>query len=100
MAKRRDREFESICSLAHVRAVAVVRCVEVLLPGADERLKKRVCRKILSLCDGRDRSVKITQAQAQDLILPHVQCIAKECPACIFWEPISRSLNMFFNEED
>ena len=42
--------------------------------------------------------MKITQAQAQDLILPHMQCIAKECPACFFWEPIARSLNVFFNE--
>jgi hypothetical protein len=44
--------------------------------------------------------VKITQTQAQDLILPHLQCIAKECPMLCFWEPISRSLNIFFNEED
>ena len=100
MAKRRDREFESICSLAHVRAVAVVRCVEVLLPDADERKKKRICRRILSLCDGRDRSVKITPAQAQDIILPHFQCIARECSACFFWEPASRSLNLFFSGEE
>ena len=40
----------------------------------------------------------ITQAQAQDLILPHMQCISKECPACFFWEPIARSLNLFFSE--
>jgi hypothetical protein len=103
MAKRRNREFESICSLAHVRAVAVVRCVEVLLPDADERKKKRICRKILSMCDGRDRTVRINEGQARDLILPHLQCLESQkerCPMSAFWEPISRSLNMFFNEED
>lgn len=54
---------------------------------------------ILTLCDGKDRSVRITQQQAQALISPHMQCLAKDCPQLCFWEPISRSLNIFFNEE-
>jgi hypothetical protein len=97
--RRRNREFQSICDLASMRAGVVWRTVNVLLPDATNRTKMRIARKILSLTDGKDRSVTITQAQAQDLILPHIQCIAKECPACIFWEPIARSLNLFFEEE-
>jgi len=43
-------------------------------------------------------SVRITQEQAREPILPQMQCIKDECPS--LWEPISRSLNIFFNEED
>lgn len=96
MAKRRDRVFEDVCSLAKMRVHVAFRCVVALLPDTDDRKRVRIARQILTLCDGRDRSTKITPAQAQDLIMPNVQCIARECPACIFWEPISRSLNEFF----
>ena len=78
----------------------VVGVIDELVPQATPRQKKRIANKILTLCDGKDRSVRITQDQARDLILPHLQCIAKECPMLCFWEPISRSLNMFFNEEE
>lgn len=44
--------------------------------------------------------MRITEAQYRDPTLPHLQCIAKECPLLCFWEPISRLLNMFFDEED
>jgi dTDP-4-dehydrorhamnose reductase len=40
------------------------------------------------------------QEQARELILPHLQCIKDDCPQLRFWEPIGRSLNLFFNEED
>ena len=78
----------------------MLRSLAVLVPDATPRQKKRIANKILTLCDGKDRSVKITQAQAQDLITPHLQCIREDCPQLCFWEPIARSLNMFFNEED
>lgn len=99
MYRRNDPSFKVIRIAAHKRVVAVLQCIDVLLPGIDARRKKRIANKILTLCDGKDRSVRITQAQARDLILPHLQCIAKECPMLCFWEPISRSLNIFFNEE-
>lgn len=71
-----------------------------LMPGANNRQLMRASRRILSACDGKDRSVKITPAQARDLVLPQLQCLAKECPLLMFDEPLSRSLNLFFNEED
>jgi hypothetical protein len=98
--RRRNREFESVCEAAAFRVGVVWRTVEALVPDATPRQKKRIANRILTLCDGKDRSVKITQAQAQDLILPNMQCIAKECPELIFWEPIARSLNLFFSEEE
>jgi hypothetical protein len=101
MAERRaNREFGQICQVAAFRAGVVLRTVEALAPDATPLQKKRIANRILTLCDGRDRLVKITQAQAQDLILPHMQCIAKECPELIFWGPIARSLNSFFFEEE
>lgn len=96
--RRRDRSFEDICQLAGFRVGIVLRTIEALVPDATPRQKKRIANRILTLLDGKDRTIKITQAQAQDLILPHMQCISKDCPACFFWEPIARSLNLFFNE--
>ena len=101
--RRRNREFESVCELASFRAGLAYRTAGALLPDASNRTKMRVARKILTLCDGTDRSVRITEAQCRDLILPHLQCLETQkerCPLLCFWEPISRSLNMFFNEED
>lgn len=85
---------------AHRRVSAVLRCLAVLVPDGTPRQRKRLANKILTLADGKDRSVRITDAQARDLITPHLQCIRVDCPQCCFWEPISRSLNMFFNEEE
>ncbi len=92
--------FDAICQAAHKRVVAVLRCLAVLVPDATPRQRKRLANKILTLCDGKDRSVKITQGQAEALIIPHLQCIRTDCPQLCFWEPISRSLNIFFNEEE
>lgn len=95
-----SRDFERISRIASERVRAVIRCIDVLLPGIDVRRKKRIAHRILTLCDGRDRSVKITPPQAQEIILPHLQCISRNCPMLCAWEPISRSLTAFFAEED
>ena len=98
--KRHHPNFKAICDAAHERVSAVLRCLAVLVPDATPRQRKRLANKILTLCDGKDRSVKITQGQAQALIMPHLQCIRTDCPQLCFWEPISRSLNLFFKEEE
>lgn len=49
---------------------------------------------------GQDDAAWFTQAQARDLIAPHLQCIARNCPLCVFWEPISRSIRLFFGEKE
>jgi hypothetical protein len=100
MRRRSDPEFKAICQAAHKRVVAVLRCLAVLVPDATPRQRKRLANRILTLADGKDHSVRITQEQARELILPHLQCIREDCPQLCFWEPISRSLNMFFNEEE
>jgi hypothetical protein len=100
MTKGNAANFDAICQAAHRRVSAVLRCLAVLVPDAAPRQRKRLANKILTLCDGRDRSVKITQGQAEALMLPHLQCIRTDCPQLCFWEPISRSLNLFFKEEE
>lgn len=101
--RRRNREFNGVCSVAAMRAGVTWSTVNALLPDASNRTKMRIAREILTLCDGKDRSVRITEAQCRDLIHPHLQCLEsrkERCPLLCFWEPISRSLNMFFNEVD
>lgn len=98
--KRDDPRFNAICQEALKRVDAVLRCLDILLPDATPRQRKRIANKILTLADGKDRSVWITQEQAQALISPHMQCLQRNCPELVFWEPIARSLNMFFNDEE
>ena len=38
-------------------------------------------------------------AQLQELVMPNWQCVDRACPACFFWEPMSRAINEFFSEE-
>jgi len=70
-----------------------------LMPGATNRQLMRASRRILSACDGKDRSMKISPAQLQELVMPNWQCVDRACPACFFWEPMSRAINEFFSEE-
>lgn len=101
MSRKRDNpNFKAIRQAAHNRVVAVLRCLAVLVPEASPRQRKRLANKMLTLADGKDRSVWITQEQAQALISPHMQCLQRNCPELVFWEPIARSLNMFFNDEE
>ena len=100
MPRRRNGGFEEICKLASERVAAVIRCIDVLCPGLDPRHKMRLANKILTLCDGKDRSVKITQGQAEALIMPHLPCIRTDCPQRCFWDAIAASLNLFFSEEE
>lgn len=83
-----------------MRVHVAYRTARALLPDADDRKRVAIARRILTLCDGKDRSVKITPAQARDLVLPQLQCSARECALLMFDEPLSRSLNLFFGEND
>ena len=80
--------------------MAVLDCINILLPGIDVKRKKRIAREILSICDGKDRRVKITPAQAQQLVMQHLQCLSRFCPLLIFAEPLSREMNEFFEAID
>lgn len=98
--KRRSREFEEVCSLAKMRVHVAYRTACALLPDADDRKRVRIARKILTLCDGRDRCFTITEAGLREIVMQNWQCIDRECPSCFFWEPMSRQINAYFAEED
>jgi hypothetical protein len=84
------------------RVRVALRCVDLLLPEATPRRRRFLASKILSMMwrerAGFERG--ITQWQAQDLIAPNLQCIAKDCPLCVFWEPIARSIRLFFGGKE
>ena len=98
--KRDDPNVKAICQAAHKRVVAVLRCLAVLAPEATPRQRKRLANRILSLADGKDRSVKINEAALQEIVKQNSQCISKQCPLLFFWEPMSRQLNAYFSEEE
>jgi hypothetical protein len=98
--KRDNKKFRSIIQLAHLRAETVVRAVSVLMPNANYHQRRKVCNKILSLCDGKDRTRQISEDALASIVLSNFQCIAHNCPLLFFWEPMSRRLNEFFNEEE
>ena len=81
------------------RVRAVLECIDVLLPGINASRKKRIARQILSICDGKDRRTRIDAGATQQIVLRHLQCIARNCPLLIFAEPLSRELNEFFEGE-
>ena len=73
---------------AHRRAKAALDCVDALLPGATPQRRKNIAKEILALTW--DDAHGFSQFHAKELIEPHMQCIARNCPLLIFWEPISR----------
>ena len=97
--RRHKKEFPAACELARRRVEAVLACISVLLPEADANRKRRIANRILTLCDGKDRTLKISAGQAQEIVLRHTQCISRNCPLLIFSEPLARELNEFFTED-
>jgi hypothetical protein len=97
--RRRNREFEGLGSVAAIRAWVAYRTVNALLPDGSDRTKMRIARRILSLCDGKDRSVRITEPTVKEMVLRNSQCIAKNCPMLLFTEPLARELNCYFSKE-
>lgn len=82
-----------------MRAGVAWKTANALMPGATNRQLMRASRRILSACDRKDRSTKISAAQLQELVIANWQCVDRACPACFCWEPMSRAINEFFSEE-
>ena len=97
--RKHEREFLAVRELARRRVNAVLACINVLLPGADANRKRRLANRILTLCDSKDRTPKISAAQVHEIVIRHTQCISRNCPLLIFGEPLARELNEFFMEE-
>jgi hypothetical protein len=89
------------CKVIHIdsRRRIALQCVDLLLWGATPTRRKHIANRILTMCDGKDRRVRITPEQARELIIPRMQWIAENCPELV-WEPIARSLNLWFEMMD
>jgi hypothetical protein len=68
------------------------------MPGITPQRRRQLASRILSMMW--DDAAGFTQVQAEELIAPHLVCVAKNCPLCIFWEPISRSLRLWFGGKE
>jgi hypothetical protein len=80
------------------RARIALQCVDSLVSDATPQRRKRLASRILSMCW--DDAAGFTQVQAEDLIAPHLVCVAKNCPLCCMWEPISRSIRLWFGSRE
>jgi hypothetical protein len=100
--RRPNREFQRICDLADRRVVAVLQCIDVLVPGLDTRRKKRLANRILTLCDRKDRSRKLHPAALYEMFEHHSQCVKTQegkCPLLVFTTELAEELNEYFNSE-
>ena len=74
-------------------------CVSLLRPDLNSQDKEKLAKRILRVTESEDHRLSITPAQAQEIVLGHIQCISKNCPMLIFAEPLSRELNTFCGED-
>jgi hypothetical protein len=89
--------------LHHRRVVAALNCVKALCPGLDASGKRRIVNQILTVSDGKDRSVprqQITDAQVTEMVWRHMQCITRRCPMLLFGKQLAEEINEFFAEDE
>ena len=99
--KRPDNRVRAIQELAHTRVVAALTCVNALCPGLDASGKRRIVNQILTVSDGKDRSVprqQITEAQVTEMVWRNMQCINRRCPMLLFGRQLAEEINEFFAE--
>ena len=90
------------CKVIHIdsRRRVALQCVDLLLWDATPTRRKHIANRILTMCDGRDRRVRIRPEQVRELIMPHMKFTAKNRPKLVVWETIARSLNLWFGMMD
>lgn len=82
------------------RVLTAWACAALLRPDLSPAGKEKLAKKILKMAESKDHRLGITPAQAQEIVLSNVQCIAKNCPLLIFADPLARELNAFFQEDN
>lgn len=97
--KRNDERFEERLVKCRDRVLTAWACAALLRPDLSPAGKEELAKKILKMAESEGPSLGITPAQAQEIVMSNVQCIAKNCPMLIFAEPLSREINLLFGEE-
>lgn len=96
---KKDERFEERLVKCRDRVLTAWACAALLRPDLSPAGKEKLAKKILKMAESEDHRLGITPAQAQEIVLSNVQCIAKNCPMLLFTEPLSREINLFFGEE-
>ena len=98
--KHKDDKFEERLVKCRDRVLTAWACAALLRPDLSPAGKQKLTKKILKMAENEDHRMGITPAQAQEIVLSNVQCIAKNCPLLIFADPLARELNAFFQEDN
>jgi len=99
MSRYKDGKFEERLVRCRDRVLTAWACAALLRPDLSPAGKEKLAKRILKMAESKDLRLAITPAQAQEIVLSNVQCIAKNCPMLLFSEPLSRELNLYFGEE-
>ena len=97
--KHKDERFNESLVRCRDRVLTSWACASLLRPDLSPAGKEKLAKKILKMAESKDQRLGITPAQAQEIVLSNLQCIAKNCPMLLFSEPLSREINLFFGEE-
>ena len=101
--KRPNNGLKTIQKLAHTRVVAALTCVNTLCPDLSASGKRLMVNQILTLSDGKDRSIprtQITEAQVTEMVWRNMQCIYHKFPLLVFGKQLADELNEFFREDE
>jgi hypothetical protein len=94
--KHKDERFNERLVRCRDRVLTAWACASLLRPDLSPAGKEKLAKKIVKMAESKDHRLGITPAQAQEIVLSNVQCIAKNCPMLLFSEPLSREINLFF----
>jgi hypothetical protein len=93
--------IKTIRDLAHTRVVVALTCVNTLCPDLSASGKRRMVNQILTLSEGKGRSIppkQITEAQVVEMVWRNMQCINHGCPLLLFGKQLAEEINEFFAE--
>lgn len=99
--KLSENQIKDIKELAHGRVVAALNCVNALCPDLDVSGKRLMVNQILTLSDGKTRTIpqrQISEAQVTEIVWRNMQCIHHRCPMLLFARQLTEELNEFFRQ--
>ena len=98
--KHKDERFTERFVSCRDRVLTAWACAALLRPDLSPAGKETLAKKSLKIAESKNHRLGITPAQAQEIVLSNVQCIAKNCPLLIFADPLARELNAFLQEDN
>ncbi len=78
--KRNDEMFEEKLVRCRDKVLTAWACAALLRPDLSPAGKEKLAKRILKMAESEDHRLGITPAQAQEIVLSNVQCVAKTAP--------------------